>query len=388
MTEALLLALIPLAAWAGWILARSTSGRGERKRNRNFSNRYFQGLNYLLDEQPDKAISVFIEMAEVTADTIETHLALGSLFRRRGEVERAIRVHQNIISKSGLDESQKTRALLELGEDYMHAGLFDRAEKLFNELIEREAHAPSALRHLLDIYQQEKEWEKALQQAQKLETETDDKMGLVMAHFCCEMAEVDLQKNKPAAARKHLRQARRYFPECIRARFILARIARQQEMFVEALDVYEEIAEMDMEYIHELLQSYLDCAQKADNFSRALTNMEGWAEHYDGVSLLLSQTTLLKEAEGIGVATRYLADALTSRPSVKGLDRLIELKLEGGPETDSGDDILRAVAQKLLVRQPSYRCTHCGYAGHSHHWQCPSCKNWSTTRIIRGVLGE
>ena len=133
MIEVLLLALIPAAAWAGWILARSTSSRGERKRNRHFSNRYFQGLNYLLDEQPDKAIAVFIEMAEVTSDTIETHLALGSLFRRRGEVERAIRVHQNIIAKPGLEEKQKTRALLELGEDYMRAGLFDRAESLFVE---------------------------------------------------------------------------------------------------------------------------------------------------------------------------------------------------------------------------------------------------------------
>ena len=388
MIEILLLALVPAAAWAGWVIAKRTSSRGERKRNRSFSNRYFQGLNYLLDEQPDKAISVFIEMAEVTTDTIETHLALGSLFRRRGEVERAIRVHQNIISKPGLDESQKTRALLELGEDYMRAGLFDRAEKLFNELIERESHAPSALRHLLDIYQQEKDWEKALQQAQKLETVTDDKMGLVMAHFCCEMAEIDLQESKPAAARKHLRQARRYFPESIRARFILARIARQQEMFLEALDVYEEIAKMDMEYIHELLHSYLDCAQKAEEFPRALTSMERWAEKYDGVSLLLSQTDVIREEQGLEAATHYLAEALTRRPSVKGLDHLIELKLKGGPETESGDEILRAVAEKLLARQPSYRCTHCGYAGHSHHWQCPSCKSWSTTRIIRGVLGE
>jgi len=388
MIETLLLALIPAAAWGGWILAKNTTRRGERKRNLKFSNRYFQGLNYLLDEQPDKAIAVFIEMAEVTEDTIETHLALGSLFRRRGEVERAIRVHQNIISKPSLDERQKTRALLELGEDYMRAGLFDRAENLFKELIERESHAPSALRHLLDIYQQEKDWEKALQQAQQLEAVTDQKMGLVMAHFCCEMAEIDLTANKPAAARKHLRQARRYFPESIRARLILARIARQQEMYTEVLDVYEEIAGMDVEYIHDILDAYVSCAQKAEEFPRALASMQKWAVDYDGISLLMSLTGVIRQEQGLEAATRYLAEALTRRPSVKGLDYLIELKLAGGPETESGDEILRAVAQKLLARQASYRCTHCGYAGHSHHWQCPSCKNWSTTRIIRGVLGE
>lgn len=388
MIETLLLALIPAAAWGGWILAKSTTRKGEQKRNRNFSNRYFQGLNYLLDEQPDKAIAVFIEMAEVTSDTIETHLALGSLFRRRGEVERAIRVHQNIISKPGLDERQKTRALLELGEDYMRAGLFDRAENLFSELTERESHAPSALRHLLDIYQQEKDWEKALQQAQKLEAATDEKMGLVMSHFCCELAETDLTANKPAAARKHLRQARRYFPESIRARLILAKIALQQEMFAEAMDVYEEIVGMDMEYIHDILDPYLASAKAADEFPRALGRMRQWAENYDGISLLTSLTRVMRIEQGLEAATRYLAEALTRRPSVQGLDFLIKLKLEGGPETESGDEILRAVAQKLLARQPSFRCTHCGYAGHSHHWQCPSCKNWSTTRIIRGVLGE
>jgi len=388
MIEILLLALIPAAAWAGWVLAKSTVSRGERKRNRNFSHRYFKGLNYLLDEQPDKAIAVFIEMAEVTDDTIETHLALGSLFRRRGEVDRAIRIHQNIISKPGLDSRQKTRALLELGEDYMSAGLFDRAENLFNELIERESHAPSALRHLLDIYQQEKDWDKALQQAQKLEAVSDEKMGLVMAHFCCELAELELAAEKPAAARKHLRQARRNYPESIRARFVLARIAQQQEMFSESIDIYEEIAEMDKEYIHYILPPYLRCAQQADEYPRALAQLEKWAQQYDGVSLLLSQTAIIRQEQGLEAATRYLAEALTRRPSVKGLDHLIELKLAGGPETESGDEILRAVAQKLLARQPSYQCTHCGYAGHSHHWQCPSCKSWSSTHIIRGVLGE
>ena len=133
-----------------------------------FSNRYFQGLNYLLDEQPDKAISVFIEMAEVTTDTIETHLALGSLFRRRGEVERAIRVHQNIISKPGLDESQKTRALLELGEDYMRAGLFDRAENLFVRLSQGSRYQVEALEQLCRIYEQEREWQRAIESAEPL----------------------------------------------------------------------------------------------------------------------------------------------------------------------------------------------------------------------------
>jgi lipopolysaccharide biosynthesis regulator YciM len=145
---------------------------------------------------------------------------------------------------------------------------------------------------------------------------------------------------------------------------------------------------MNLEYIHDILEAYLDCAHKAEEFPRALASMQAWSENYDGISLLMSLTKVIRKEQGLDAATRYLADALTRRPSVKGLDYLIQLKLEGGPETESGDEILRAVAQKLLARQNSFRCTHCGYAGHSHHWQCPSCKSWSTTRIIRGVLGE
>ena len=270
----------------------------------------------------------------------------------------------------------------------MRSGLFDRAESLFNELIERDPDSPSALRSLLDIYQQEKDWEKALLQAQKLEAVTEEKMGLVMSHFCCEMAECELLKAQPGAARKQLRQARRYSPESIRTRMILARIEEQQEMFNEALSVYEDIASMDMEYIHEILPSYLLCGQKSEEYQRTLEHLERWSEDYDGVSLLLAQTQIISDRQGIDAASHYIANALTQRPSVKGLDRLIELKLAGAQATESGDAILRAVAQKLLARQPSYRCTNCGYAGHSHHWQCPSCKNWSTTRIIRGVLGE
>ena len=151
MTEYLLLLLLPVAVYFGWWLARSFERRGQQKRNRLFSDQYFQGLNYLLNEQPDKAIQVFLELAEVNQDTVETHMALGSLFRRRGEVDRAIRFHQNIIAKPGLGPEQRTQALLELGEDYMRAGLLDRAERLFSELIETDAHTPSALRSLLEI---------------------------------------------------------------------------------------------------------------------------------------------------------------------------------------------------------------------------------------------
>ncbi len=388
MIEWFLLALVPLAALGGWWLARKFFRHNETKRNQQFSSRYFQGLNYLLNEQPDKAIQVFLEMAEVNRDTFETHLALGALFRRRGEVDRAIRIHQNIISKQTLDDAQRTKALLELGEDYMRAGLFDRAERLFSELTERGAHAPSALRHLLDIYQQEKDWDKALEKARELEEETGQRMGVIMAHFCCELAEESLQQGEPETARKHLRQARRHDPQGIRAHIVRAKIARHQEEFVEAMGIYEEVAGLDGDIIPDILEHYLECAETSGQGDRAEKTLREWCEAHGSISVILQLTERLREREGLGPAARFLAGELGSHPSVRGLDKLIELKLAGGPDIEAGDEILRAVAQRLLARQPTHRCSHCGYSGHTNYWQCPSCRRWGTTRVIHGVLGD
>jgi lipopolysaccharide biosynthesis regulator YciM len=388
MVELGLFLLLPVAMYFGWWFARSLEKRSIGKRRQLFSNQYFQGLNYLLNEQPDKAIQVFLELAEVNKDTVETHMALGSLFRRRGEVDRAIRFHQNIIAKPGLEPEQRTQALLELGEDYMRAGLLDRAERLFSELIETGAHTPTALRSLLEIYQQEKDWKNALEQAQRLEQVSGEHMGEIMSQFCCEMAEEALLAEDTEGARRQLRQARRHDPRCIRARFILARISTDAGDYPAAVTLYEEIAELDQDYIPEILDTYLEATTRAGDPSRGRAKLDEWAEHYNGISLVLKRTDYLAEENGGEVAGRYLVQTLTSKPSVRGLDRLIDLKADGYLDAESSDDILKAVAARLMSKQPDYRCHHCGFGGQSHHWQCPSCRKWSTTKKIQGVLGE
>lgn len=388
MLEYLLVAALPVAAYLGWWLARTIQRKSARKKNRLFSSQYFQGLNYLLNEQPDKAIEVFLELAEVNEDTVETHMALGNLFRRRGEVDRAIRFHQNIIAKERLKPEQRTRALLELGEDYMRAGLLDRAERLFSELIERDAHTPPALRSLLEIYQQEKDWPEALEQAQRLEKITGEHMGDVMAQFCCEMAEEALAQGEREQVRRHLRQARRHHPECVRAPLILARLCEKEENFSAAMDAFEEVAGLDTDYIADIIEPYLSVAQAAGLQDRAREKLEAWRQEYDGISLTLKLTQFIADEQGSDEAGRYLIEALSSKPSVRGLDRLIDLSREGQLPAASSNDILKAVTSRLLGREPRYRCTHCGFSGLTHHWLCPSCKRWSTTKTIHGVLGE
>lgn len=380
--------LLPVAVYFGWWVAKNYQGRLTRRRNRLFNDQYFQGLNYLLSEQPDKAIQVFLELAEVNEETVETHLALGNLFRRRGEVDRAIRFHQNIIAKPSLRPEQRTQALLELGEDYMRAGLLDRAERLFSELIESDEQTPSALRSLLDIYQQEKDWAKALEQADRLQQAEGAHQGGMMAQFCCELAEEALAAGNVDQARKHLRQARRHDPDCVRARFIAARIHAGSGAWEDAMQAYEEIAGLDAEYIPELLDDYLETAGRAGVLDRAREKLREWHGRYQGISLVLKLTDFIAEEQDEDAAGRFLVESLNRKPSVRGLERLIALRAGGHLKAEASDDILKAVTTRLMARQPGYRCSHCGFSGHSHHWQCPSCRHWSTTRIVHGVLGE
>jgi len=270
----------------------------------------------------------------------------------------------------------------------MRAGLLDRAERLFSELIESDAHTPSALRSLLEIYQQEKDWENALEQARRLEQLSGEQMAEVMAQFCCEMAETAVAEGDKELARRHLRQARRHHLHCIRARFILARLATQDGDNEAAMDTYEEIAELDADYIPEILEPYLNAAASIGRPQRGRKKLEDWAKVYTGISLILKLTQLIEEERGGQEAGKYLVEAMASNPSVRGLDRLIELKAQGQLDTGSSDGILKAVTARLLSHQPGYRCNHCGFSGRTHHWQCPSCKNWGTTKIIHGVLGE
>ena len=177
----LLWLLLPVAALSGWWIGRRRGNSNKNQSSSSIYPEYFKGLNFVLNEQPDKAIEVFIRMLEVDSETVETHLALGNLFRRRGEVDRAIRIHQNLIARPTLDREQRAHALLELGMDYMRLGLLDRAEGLFLELVESDLHLNQAYTELLEIYQQEKDWENAINIARKLELISGKKLNPVIA---------------------------------------------------------------------------------------------------------------------------------------------------------------------------------------------------------------
>jgi lipopolysaccharide biosynthesis regulator YciM len=386
---ALLFLLLPVAALSGWVLGRRGSERSSGARVSELSTSYFRGLNYLLNEQQDKAIEVFLKLAEINRDTVETHLALGNLFRRRGEVDRAIRVHQHLIARPNLSQDEKTVALLELGEDYMRAGLLDRAETLFTDLVAMDALAPSALRHLISIYQHERDWNKAIEHARRLEQASGESQASVIAQFHCELAEQARAQGVHDEARRQVAQAFAAEPDCVRASMIEGHIESAAGELDRAIRAFERVAELDVDYLPEILAPLLDCYARAQRMQRAEEFLLAITERYHGVSPVLALAKLYASTRGEVAAVGFLNRVLRQRPSVRALMALIDVNLH----TASGEArenflILRELTRKLVEGKAMYRCNQCGFGAKAHHWQCPSCKNWGSVRPIHGVVGE
>lgn len=384
----LLFLLLPLAAASGWYLARRQGVRQSRRKNHVFSSNYFRGLNFLLNEQPDKAIEIFLKLVEVNPDTVETHLAVGSLFRRRGEIDKAIRFHKHIITRPGLTDEQRSQALMELGEDYMQAGLLDRAEYLFSDLLDRDDSHARPVRQLLDIYQQEKDWEKAIAQARRLRRVDGESASRLIANFYCELASRHLDQGEVERARQALRQARRYDPDSARARLIQADIAAGDGEWEDASELYRQACELDPDCLSFAFEPLLESHRRADQMAEFEQWLEVLVERSPMTTAILALARLKAESNP-QAAVEFLLTHLSRRPTVRGLDYLIDLVYRQGVSLDKvGPELIQDILHRLLEGQPRYRCQHCGFSSGSWHWLCPSCRRWNTTRAITGVLGE
>lgn len=387
MIETLFL-LLPVAALSGWIIGRR--GIKDNKTGcRDIPLDYLKGLNFLLDEQPDKAIDLFIHMLEVNNDTVETHLALGSLFRRRGEVDRAIRIHQNLIARPTLLPAQRSHALFELGQDYMRAGLFDRAETLFGELVDSHPHSEHSLENLLDIYQQEKDWDKAIQIAQRIEVKTGKSFDTLIAHFYCEKADIAIKQGEPVRAGKLIKKALSADKNCVRASLIEGKLEHEAGNHATAIKALKRVEQQDSEFLPEIIGPLMHCYKQLNKPEEMLQYLREILSRHDAISIMLVLADLLQHYQGDDVAEIFIEDFLTHRPSLRGVDRLIEINIKHASETIKDKlIILKSVTEQLLDDKSVYSCHVCGFNGKTLHWQCPGCKNWNSVKPIHGVEGE
>lgn len=365
--------------------------RKNLKRLEKLNHSYFKGLNYLLNDESDRAIDVFIELAKTSNETFEPQLALGNLYRRKGEVDKAIKLHQSLISQPNLPEGYRTKALLAMGKDYMSAGLLDRAEVLFTELVEIEAYTPEALYSLCEVYQQEQDWTEAIKSASRYEIVSGRKMTNDIAHFNCELAEKYLSEDNPKKAQSYLSSALTINPSCVRAKLIEAREFQNNKKWKKAIDAYHQALEFDDVYASEYIEAMSVCYRHIKKCSIFQEFLLKFIETYQGISPVLVLAQMYKNDKGIEAAEQFVEKQLIQKPSVRGLDLLLKLNLEKNAE--SKDDVtkfqvLEQLVNKLLDKKPNHRCRKCGFGAKKLHWQCPSCKSWGSVKPIYGLETE
>jgi lipopolysaccharide biosynthesis regulator YciM len=382
--------LLPAAAFSGWwVASRNYSLKGKRIDN-CLSREYVVGLNYLLNEQPDKAVDVFIKLLEVDSDTVETHLALGSLFRRRGEVDRAIRIHQNLIARPQLSVLQRKEALMALGQDYMSAGVFDRAERIFTEVVEiggnREV---NSLHGLLAIYQQEKAWDKALEIIKQLEVSTGTSMHSQAAHYYCEIAVQALKSNMYEKAHNAVKQALVIDKQSVRASLMQASMEMKVGRYKQAVRALKRVPEQDPEFLTEIIEPLVQAYRELDAMDECVDYLEQTISEHPRASVTFVIGEYLRQEKNVDLAIDFVSNQLSRYPSIRGLNRLIFWHLETahGKVRDKLQ-MLYNITTTFLDNKPIYRCNHCGFSGKLLHWHCPSCKQWGRIKPIHGLEGD
>ncbi len=377
------LILIFAAVLGAWLLGYQSRQSRFIAQKMNLPRDYLVGLNFLLNEEPDKAVDVFIKMLEVDSNTVETHLAVGKLFRRRGEVDRAIRIHQNLIARPQLDKAYREQSLYELGQDYFSAGVLDRAERIFLELVSLKEYTVPALRALLDIYQQEKAWESAIQTANKLEVAAKKNMRLNIAHYYCELAEIAFSKGQSEQANQYLNQALEADSDCVRASLLQARIEMKNADYKTALKSLKKIQNQNPDYLSESIDHLASCYEELDEEGKLVSYLMQMLEQYPHVPVVLILSERIRKRKGDKVAAKYVADYVRRYPTLRGLHLFINLYISSA-EGRARDDliILQNLMKKLLADKPDYQCVSCGFSGKTLHWLCPGCKQWSSIKPV------
>lgn len=393
MPDLLLLTLLLAAVAIGWWL-----GRRDRKRTPytsqqpSLSREYFVGLNYLLNEQPDRAIETFVAALEVNSETIETHIALGNLFRSRGEADRAVKIHQNLLARPSLNVLQSNQVQLELSRDFLNLGLLDRAERLLQGLIRDsydESIRQSAKRLLADLFEQEQEWQSALDVAQPSLIKQYPDVRRAAAHWLCELAEQYRHSASPALARRRLRHALSVDERCVRANWLLAKLEHDTGHYKAEIKMLKRIPQQDGDFTPIILEPLRNAYLLLDDENGLENTLRELIESTPVTSAIIMLAETLQRRSGNDAARAFISEQLAIQPSLRGVDYLMDLyRQNADPEERKRIDLLKRHIHSLLEASPRHRCRRCGFAGAQLHWRCPSCRSWGTTKPITGIEGE
>jgi lipopolysaccharide biosynthesis regulator YciM len=378
-----MLLIFPLFFGMGWLAARIDI-KELLSESSVLPNSYFQGLNFLLNEQQDKAIEAFIEVVKVDPQTVELHFALGSLFRRRGEVDRALRMHHNLVDRADLDDDKRQHAIFELAQDYLKAGILDRAESLFSEL-ENTKYAKQSLEFLLELFQKEHDWFKAITVAKRLAQVSGESYSGLAAFFYCEMASEESEAGNFASAREHLQQALRVDQNSVRATMMLGDMLASEGRHADAIDTWKGIESQDAQYLPLVAERLLHAYRSLDREADGIALLREYLSKYHSLDMMNVVFTGVLKSEGSSAAYQLVRNELKRNPTLLGLDKLLEARLLEMPGEMRADvELVKDLVHKRTRNLATYHCAHCGFKARQFYWHCPACQAWGSYSPRRG----
>jgi lipopolysaccharide biosynthesis regulator YciM len=375
--EPWMLLIFPLFFGMGWLAARIDIKQLVDESS-VLPRSYFQGLNFLLNEQQDKAIDAFIEVVKVDPQTVELHFALGSLFRRRGEVDRALRMHLNLVERLDLDKDKRQQALFELAQDYLKAGILDRAETLFQELQDTPYAKPS-LDFLLELYQKEKDWQKAIEVAERQSVISGEPHNKETAFFYCELAAAELSGKRVETARDYLRQALIVHPAAVRATMMLGDIECAAGNYADAIGIWQRIEQQNPQYLPLIAERMVVAYRKSGLMDAGIAALQNYLAKYPSLDLMNVLFDAILSRDGAEAAYNLVRDELRRNPTLLGLDKLLEARLlEVSGEHRADVEMVKNLVHQRTRALAMYRCGNCGFKARQFYWHCPACHGWET----------
>lgn len=386
----LLFLLLPVAAAYGWYMGRRSAYQNKQQEANRLSRDYVAGVNFLLSNQQDKAVDLFLDMLKEDTSTVEAHLTLGNLFRSRGEVDRAIRIHQSLMESASLTYEQRLLAVQQLGRDYMAAGLYDRAEDMFAQLVDETDFRVGALQQLLLIHQATSDWQKAIDVAERLVKLGKDKQRTEIAHFYCELALQLMSSDDLDRAMSLLKKGAAADKNCARVSIMMGRIFMAKGEYAKAVETLQRVIDQDSELVSETLEMLQVCFQQLNKPEEWETFLKRCVEENTGAVAELMLAGILEQKEGADIAQVYINRQLQRHPTMRVFHRLIDYHLQDAEEGRAKESliVLRDMVGEQVRTKPRYRCQKCGFTAFTMYWHCPSCRAWSTVKPIRGLDGQ
>ncbi|WP_018149921.1 lipopolysaccharide assembly protein LapB [Leeia oryzae] len=367
---------LPVFFGLGWLAARIDL-RQLLRESRRVPQAYFKGLNFLLSEQHDKALESLVSVAHNHPDTVELQFALGSLFRRKGEIDKAITLHQSIVARQDVTEEIRSDALEALGHDFLKAGLFDRAEDAFTRLLSTNR-STAAKEALLGIYQQEREWPKAIDMARQL-SDTPHAWQAEVAQFHCELAHRAMSELDWPTATLNLEAALNVHRKCVRATIMLGDLALAQKLPEEAIKIWRRVESQDAEFLPMVAERLLRTYEQQSRLDEGLALLKGLYLSHPSLDLLEHIIHGELQQGRLNDAYVLLKDELRRQPTLAGLDQLLQVQLQVVPVERRADlEQVRQLVHQHADRLNMYSCKHCGFKARQYFWHCPGCATWES----------